>query len=302
MIVIITPCFNEESTITKFLERLEININKLDKKFLILVVNDGSTDATNTKLNEYSIKSSNVSLKILNLKFNVGHQGAIFQGLLFCKHLDYENIIVMDADGEDQPEAIPLLLEQEGYQIVTVKRKKRSESLFFKLSYSIYKLIFKVITKKTIDFGNFCMIDRTIVERIQHTSFIHFPAYLLKQKAKTTFIKFDRGKRIDGKSKLGLKGLLFHAFKSMIEFAEDLLLLFLRLFVVIMIIFLFVLGNILYQKFISHTAILGWFSTLAISLLILATLCIGFFILGILMLNLIHQQNNNSSKEIFIER
>ena len=66
----------------------------------------------------------------------------------------------------------------------------------------------------------------------------------------------------------------------MIEFGKiPLLFAFLKLFVVLIILFFISLADILYQKFISHTAILGWFSTLSISLVILAVVCIGFFIM-----------------------
>jgi hypothetical protein len=150
-----------------------------------------------------------------------------------------------------------------------------------------------------MDFGNYCMVERNIVERICQTSFIHFPAYLLKQKASRTFIRFDRKKRIDGTSKMGMKGLLIHAFKSLIEFSEDLLMMFLKLFVIIIIMLVCMLGYLVYSKFIAKTAILGWFSTLSIGLLNLAMICLGFFVLGILMLNLIHQQNNRTQKHIY---
>jgi hypothetical protein len=182
---------------------------------------------------------------------------------------------------------------------VEVKRGKRSESGVFRTNYFFYKMLFRFITGRTMDYGNYCMISRSMIERVNLTSFIHLPAYLLKQKASRDAITYNRSKRIDGRSKMGYKGLLMHAFKSMIEFAEDLLLLFLRMFIVIIIIFLLLLGNILYQKFISHTAILGWTSTLAISLLILAVLCIGFFITGVLLLNLMHQQNIKSFKSVY---
>jgi len=66
------------------------------------------------------------------------------------------------------------------------------------------------------------MINKSILERITFTAFIHFPAYLLKQKATKTYLLFDRGKRIEGKSKMGLQGLLIHSFKSFVEFGEDL--------------------------------------------------------------------------------
>ncbi len=98
---------------------------------------------------------------------------------------------------------------------------------------------------------------------------------------------------------MSFTGLLFHAFKSFIEFAEDLLMIFIKLFAVIVLFLVLLLGNIVYQKFVAHTAILGWASTLGMGLLCLAVICIGFFILGILLLNLIHQQNKRSNKEIF---
>ncbi len=185
------------------------------------------------------------------------------------------------------------------YAIAEIKRGKRSEKWSFRIAYRFYKLIFWMITGKTMDYGNYCMISRSIVDRIAFTGFIHLPAYLLKQKDPRTFITFDRGKRIQGESKLGVKGLLIHAFKSFIEFGEDLLLLFLKLFVVICGFLLVVFLDLLYQKFIARTAILGWFSTLAMEMLILAGMCLGFFILGILLLNLIHQQNNRDQQTIY---
>ena len=166
--------------------------------------------------------------------------------------------------------------------------------------YFFYKILFRSITGKSMDYGNYCMIDRKIVERIAHTSYIHFPAYLLKQKASRGNVLFDREKRIEGKSKMGLNGLVVHAFKSFIEFGEDLLLIFLKLFIIILIVLIFLAANIFYQKFIAGTAILGWFSTLMLGLVTLAILCLGFFIIGILLLNLIHQQNTQNRKDVYI--
>jgi len=299
MVTIIAPCFNEQETIIRFLKRLEAILAAMTEKFHVVIVDDCSQDDSLGLLSAFNFNSDNIHFDILRLKFNVGQQEAIYQGLMYANTLPATHAIVMDCDGEDDPAAIPELLKTRDYDIVTVKRGKRSESILFRFSYLFYKLIFRMITGKTIDFGNYCMVSSSIIERISHTSFVHFPAYLLKQKAKSTKIIFNRQKRIDGKSKMGYKGLLLHAFKSMIEFGEDLLLLFLKLFVVLIILFFISLADILYQKFISHTAILGWFSTLSISLVILAVVCIGFFIMGVLLLNLLHQQNTQSYKQIY---
>ncbi|UTW63408.1 glycosyltransferase [bacterium SCSIO 12741] len=294
MIAVVAPCFNEQLTITTFLERLESVLSQQNEEFIVVIVDDCSQDNSFELLSNYKFKAANVSYSPIRLTFNMGHQGAIYNGLLHAHDLNCTSSIIMDSDGEDDPGAIPLLLAQKDKEIVVVGRGKRSEGFVFRFSYIIYKLIFKLITNQTIKFGNYCLIQRNIMERIKHTSFIHLPAYLLKQKASKGEVIYNRSKRIDGKSKLGYKGLLMHAFKSMIEFGEDLLMLFLKMFAFIMVIFVVVLGNIIYQKFVAHTAILGWFSTLALGLLTLATLCIGFFIIGLLLLNLIHQQNNKS--------
>lgn len=299
MTFILAPCFNEQATIITFLTRLEEILSRIDEQFKIVIVDDCSQDNSLRLLSGFAFTAKNILFDVLHLQFNIGHQGAIYQGLMYISGQESGSVIIMDSDGEDDPAAIPDLLQHRDFDIVEVKRGKRSEGLLFRCSYFFYKMLFRFVTGKTIDFGNYCLINKTIVDRIKHTSFIHLPAYLLKQKATTTSITYNRGKRIDGQSKMGYKGLLLHAFKSMIEFAEDLLLLFFRLFVVLMIIFAGVLGNIVYQKFVTHTAIPGWFSTLAISLIILAVLCMGFFITGILLLNLMHQQNIKSFKEIY---
>lgn len=299
MIAVVLPCFNEQNTVLSFLERLEEVLAIQNDSFHVIVVDDCSQDNSLKLLSQFRFRSSGIKLTVLGLKFNLGQQGAIHQGLLYAAKREPEHVIVMDCDGEDDPKAIPGLLQQKNYQVVRVKRGRRSESLLFRIMYSWYKIIFRLVTGKKIDFGNYCMISRDMLERIRHTSFVHLPAYLLKQKASTTSIRYDRSKRIDGHSKMGYKGLFLHAFKSMIEFAEDLLLLFFRLFIINIVLFIALMINIIYQKFIAHTAILGWFSTLAVSLIILAVLSIGFFITGVLLLNLIHQQNSKSYQEIY---
>ncbi|MDB5231298.1 MAG: family 2 glycosyl transferase [Chitinophagaceae bacterium] len=296
---VVSPCFNEADSISLFLHDLEKAVEHLNHQFQVVVVNDCSQDHTGDILQHFCFAAPNLSLTVLQLKFNVGHQGAIYQGLLYAHRAKAEQVIVMDCDGEDDPRAIPLLVQQRSHQIVKVSRGKRAEGLSFRIGYFFYRLLFKLVTGKRIDFGNYCLINRNILERIQATSFVHFPAYLLKQKASSTQIIYNRGKRLNGKSKMGSKGLLLHAFRSMIEFAEDLLMLFLRLFIFNMILFAGLMINIFYQKFISHEAILGWFSTLAVSLLILAVISIGFFIIGVLLLNLTYQQNARSYKEIY---
>ena len=297
-VVIITPCYNENKTVIAFLANLEEVVYTLPQQFEVIVVDDSSSDDTLTMLIDFRFVSNNINLTVLPLKFNVGHQNAIYQGLLYAMRLDFNKFIVMDSDGEDDPKAIKELVTYNDVDIVNVVRGRRKESISFQASYYVYRFIFKIITGKVLNFGNYCMINKKILETTCHTSYIHFAAHLSKQKAKSIHIVYDRLKRIDGKSKMNMTSLVHHAFKSFIEYAEDLLMIFLKIFLLILFFFLFLGGIVLYKKFFTNEAILGWASTMMLGLLNIAIVCLGFFVLGILLLNMISRRSQ-SNRQIF---
>lgn len=297
-VVIITPCFNENTTVIAFLKKLEGVISQLRQSFEVIVVDDCSSDQTLSLLSGFTFGAKNIKLTILELKFNVGHQAAIYQGLLYVRSLEAGKFIIMDSDGEDDPQAIADLVLFDQYDIVNVARGRRKESIAFQVSYYVYRFIFKIITGKILNFGNYCMISRKVLETSCHTSFIHFAAHLSKQKVSAASIVYNRLKRIDGKSKMNLTSLVHHAFKSFVEYAEELLMIFLRIFLLVITLFFVLIGIVLYKKFFTDEAIMGWASTMTASLFTAALVCLGFFVIGILLLNMISQKNK-SKKEIF---
>ena len=286
MLAIITPCYNEGPSIQAFLTLLEQALTSITSPCTVVVVDDGSSDDSLKKLKEFSFQASQLTLKVLKLPFNMGHQAAIQQGMLYAKKLPVDCFIVMDCDGEDDPEMIPEMLKTASSDIVHITRAKRSTGLPFQLSYWIYRLIFWLVTKRRMNFGHYCMLNRRMLESLLHRSFIHFPAALLKLDAQRIFLKADRPPRLSGKSKMGYAGLVTHAFRSLVEFADELLKLFLRLFILIMLFFFAYIGYILYHKLVSGQAVLGWASTLSIGLLNMALISLGFFVMGLLLLNM----------------
>jgi len=297
-VVIITPCFNENSTVIAFLKNVENVLTLLPQSFEIVVIDDCSTDHTLSLLTNLRFKAANIKLTILELKFNVGHQAAIYQGLLYARQLDSDKFIIMDSDGEDNPEAIARLVEINNYDIVNVARGRRKESLSFQVSYYIYRFIFKMITGKIMNFGNYCMINKKVLETSCYLSFIHFAAHLSKLKASSTSIVYNRLKRIDGRSKMNSTSLIHHAFKSFVEYAEELLMVFLRIFTMVTLMFMVLMGVVLYKKLFTNDAIMGWASTMTVSLFTAALICLGFFVIGILLLNMIARKNKGK-KEIY---
>src|SRR6185437_14402736 len=104
---IVTPCFNEESVIVSFLKKLEDVLSGLQHTFNVVVVDDCSTDDSLQCAQSFQFTSPNIKFHLLELMYNVGHQSAIYQGLLYAKTINSGYIIVMDSDGEDDPDAIP---------------------------------------------------------------------------------------------------------------------------------------------------------------------------------------------------
>ncbi len=292
-IAIIAPCFNENRTVIRFLEQLEEMLTNLPYHFTVVIVNDCSTDNTLDLLTSFTFRASNLSLDVLSLEFNLGHQGAIYQGLLYSQALAAEKFIVMDADGEDDPHAIFGLVLNDSADIVHVVRGKRNEGMFFRIAYFFYQILFRTITRRDMNFGNYCMINRAVLNATIHTSFVHFAAYLSKIKAKHAYVTHDRMKRLGGEPKMNVDSLVAHAFKSLTEYAESLLLVFLKLFVAVASVFLVLIFYIIYQKLFTDHAILGWASTISVGLFHTALIAIGFYVIGILLLNIAHHQNQS---------
>lgn len=296
--VIVTPCFNENNTIICFLEELETVLAQRSQRFLVVVVDDASTDHSLQMLQAFRFRSPNICKKVLSLRYNLGHQKAIYQGLVYASGYTASRFIVMDSDGEDDPSAIGELLSRPE-DIVFVARGKRSESLAFRLGYSLYQLIFRLVTHKTINFGNYTIISRRALDAVVGRSYVHYSAFLSKLRLPSVRVKYDRRKRLDGISKMNYQSLVLHGLSSLVEYADALLLFFMRLFLLSLLLLAGFGAYILYSKFITQAAILGWASSLGASLLNASLIILGIIVLGLLLLNL--KEHDRKNELIFRE-
>ncbi len=298
--LIISPCFNENETVIEFLKSVDQVIGSTASSYKIIIVDDASTDHTPKLLKDFTLTSKNADLTILELDYNVGHQQAIYQAIRYASELDFNYAIILDSDGEDDPEIIRELIKLDDKDIVHVARKGRQEGVLFKVLYHLYRGMFFLFTGQKINFGNYSLISKKYVDVLAKTSYVHYPAHILKLKVSNRKVVFaDRNKRYAGKSKMKITSLIHHAFKSFVEFSEDMLMVFLRIFIVVTIALIMLMSYIFYSKFIVLTAIPGWASTLTIGLVNTALICFGFFVLGIMQLNFNDKSNYQSKNSIF---
>jgi len=284
-IAIIAPCYNEGVVAVRFVEELEQVLARLPQRFTVVMVDDASTDDTASLLQAHIASVPNVRVQTISLAYNMGHQEAIYQGLQFASTLEAHRFVVMDSDGEDDPGAIAELVGITDAPIVFVARGKRSESLGFRMGYWLYKRIFRSIAGRSISFGNYSMIDRTVLHAVLDRSFTHYAAFLSRQRVPSRIIVRDRRPRIDGTSKMSFRSLSMHASRALIEYSEEVVSTFLRGFIYLAVFFLLSFLGIIGIKLFTSWAIPGWASILSVSLFNSMLLCLGFFAIGLLLVN-----------------
>ena len=303
--VLVLPCFNEAGLITRFLDELERVLEPTGLLFLIVAVDDASTDGTPEALLAYRFASPDFELRAIRLNLNSGHQEAIRQGIVFCHGLQptepFDKLAVMDCDGEDDPRALREILEGpvDEDEIVFVSRGKRRESLFFRLAYWLYKKAFRLVTGSTINFGNYSVIDAKVLAGIQGFGFFHYAAFLAKTGFKTRLFPYSRRKRLDGSSKMSLQGLVMHGFRSFVEYAEESLYFVFKSF---LLVFAFAFLSCLALPFGVFDAVFRpsswspWFFSFLFTLVNLLVVLLGILFSGLLLLSVKKESRQNRIK------
>ncbi|MCR5695149.1 MAG: glycosyltransferase family 2 protein [Clostridia bacterium] len=212
---VVVPVYNEEEVINESYRRLTEVLEGIGETYELIFVNDGSRDKTLRLALE--ICRNDRRVKLIDFARNFGHQLAITAGMDASSG---KAVVVIDADLQDPPEVIPLMLEKwrEGYEIVYGKRLKREgESAFKKFT---AKVFYRFLDKMTdvdipVDTGDFRLIDRKVCEALKHVpehnryvrGIVSWLGY------KSCPVEFERHKRFAGTTKYPLK--------KMIRFASD---------------------------------------------------------------------------------
>jgi len=205
-ISIVVPLYNEEESLPILNSSLLEVLEKLDRPFEIIYVDDGSTDKTFSILQ--SICSTNPSIKAIRLRRNFGQTAAMSAGF---DHAKGEIIITIDGDLQNDPTDIPRLLEKldEGYDIVSGWRKNRKDKLFSRKIPSIIanRIIGKATGVRLHDYG--CTLKAYRAEVIKHIPLygeLHrfIPALASIYGARITEIPVTHHPRKYGKSKYNI--------------------------------------------------------------------------------------------------
>jgi glycosyltransferase involved in cell wall biosynthesis len=123
---VVLPVYNEEDNIAPVHTELVEVLDGLDLRYEIIYVDDGSRDTSRAKLTELAERAPD-SVRAVLLRRNFGQTAAIQAGI---DHANGAIIALMDADLQNDPHDIPLMLDQmasEGYDLVSGWRKNRQD-------------------------------------------------------------------------------------------------------------------------------------------------------------------------------
>ena len=225
-IKILIPVYNDWESVFKLLENINLEASKIDINFSVIIINDASTDSKpklSSNLNNLK------SIQIIHMKENKGHARCNAAGLKYIyEKEDFDYVIPMDADGEDRPEELSLLIEKiKEYPdtAVTANRIKRSEGLMFKFCYLAHKYLTFVFTGQNIKFGNYTCLPKTTVNQMinEPATWSSFSGALAKIEKDRKSIPSERGTRYFGPSKMSFINLLKHSLSIIAVFKTTLL-------------------------------------------------------------------------------
>ncbi|MFN8739012.1 MAG: glycosyltransferase family 2 protein [Pirellula sp.] len=280
-ITLILPVYNEVENLRSLTSLIQKVIDELPVKSEIVYVNDGSHDGSAEVLDR--IASEDDRIRVVHLSRNFGHSAAVRAGL---DQSDADAVILMDSDGQDDPLAIPRMVDRwiQGAEVVYAVRVARKEGAWKRCLFSLfYRILGKLASVKIPkDAGNFGLMDRRVVEQIQQL--IEVDRYIPGLRSWTGFrqesIQVERLERYDDKPRVSLIGLLSLAKTALFGFSRAPLLAFYGIALVCAGVSFGLIGYALFHKLFTGLAIPGWTSTTSISAFFGAMNALGIAILG----------------------
>ena len=213
-IIILIPVYNDWESLKKLIEEINDNIKNFnDINFECLIINDAST----TQIPEFLKPSKFISLEILNMKENRGHARCNAFGIRYIiKNKKFDNLILMDGDGEDRPLEIKSLInkiKENPNLSVVAKRVKRSEGPLFQTLYQLHKIITLIFTGQNVNFGNYSILTKNDVEKLHSKPSLwsSFSGTVKKNIEPFNEINSIRGLRYFGPSQMSLFKLIIHS-------------------------------------------------------------------------------------------
>ena len=220
LVSVVAPVLNEQDAIAEFHSRVSSALAGLE--FELLFVDDGSRDETPALL--ASLAATDDRCRVLTLSRNFGHQAAITAGVDRARG---DVVVMIDADLQDPPELIPVMIERwrRGADVVYAVRRERPGETRAKLTtarwfYRVFARLAQI--ELTHNAGDFRLLDRRAVDALGSmrernrflrgmTVWIGFPQ---------AAVEYDRDPRFAGETKYTARRMLRFSLDAISSFSH----------------------------------------------------------------------------------
>jgi polyisoprenyl-phosphate glycosyltransferase len=265
LITYVFPIYNEAGNIELLYSTMaKMLADNPRYDYELIFVNDGSRDESLELLKKLHRFDHRVT--VIEFARNFGHQIAVTAGL---DHAKGDAVIIMDADMQDPPSVSFELVKkwEEGYEVVYAQRRTRKDTLFKRLTASLFYRTLRRLAEIEIpsNTGDFRLVDRLVDRKVvdeikkfkEHNRFLRgmFSFVGFKQAA----VQFDRDERHAGETGYPFMKMLRFAADGILSFSSTpLKFISMSGYVIAGISFLGVVYAVVVRLFFSPAAVPGW--------------------------------------------
>ncbi|MEU8241708.1 glycosyltransferase family 2 protein [Actinoplanes missouriensis] len=221
LISVVAPIYNEGEGVDRFTARIAEVLDGAGLRYELLLVDDGSTDDSWSRIAHQSRLDSRV--RGLRLSRNFGKEAALLAGL---EQATGDAVVVIDSDLQHPPSAIPALVRrwQDGAHVVeAVKRNRAGQSLGNRLSSRLFNSAFTGLTRvDLVDATDFRLLGRPALDALlrmpEHSSFFRGTSSWIGFTRATVEVDIDH--RAGGASRWTLRGLFRLAVNGLTSFTS----------------------------------------------------------------------------------
>ncbi|NYI06006.1 glycosyltransferase family 2 protein [Allostreptomyces psammosilenae] len=216
---IVVPCFNEERVIERFHSRVSEIAQDTGHDYEMVLVDDGSSDATARLLEELAERDSRV--RFVSFSRNFGKEAAMLAGL---RNATGDAVIIMDADLQHPPELMHRMLELHaaGHDQVIARRTRKGDRFSRTLMARLYYwLINRLVDVELVDgVGDFRLLSRRAVDALlELNEYNRFSKGLFSWVGfDTVTFEYENALREEGQSKWTFGKLLNYGLDGLLSF------------------------------------------------------------------------------------
>jgi len=219
VISVVIPVYNNASTVEELARRIDVALRP--SPYEAIFVDDGSSDDSLARLKR--IAGANLSAKVISLARNFGQHPAISAGF---EHAKGDVVVLMDADLQDRPEDIPLVVGnlRDDVDIVYTRKARAEEDVAVRMSSALYHYVFSRITRspRFAEIGTFRAFSRKFLSALllyRERNVLYGPL-MVYMGFKSAIIDVVRERRPSGSSGYTFGKRLVLAINSLVSYTD----------------------------------------------------------------------------------